>query len=425
MSGYQLSSRAAAAQARWSARSLERKDVSIVRNGLPAGAQDGDNFTHNKITVAEYNDSGAGSAVLGLATTWACVNFIAGTIASLPLTIYRSGPGGVPIEDKKHRLYWLLHTSPNYDQSAFDFWEYVGASLELHGNAYAEMTVRIDGSISALTPIRPDIVNARRLGTGDIEYSWSDEGKPRVVTQERMLHIRGFGGGPLGGLSPLTVCRRSFQAAASADGAASRLFANGVLSSGVLTKEGAVLTPTQRAELERNLQEKFVGSANAGRPMLLDGGLKWEALSINPGDAEMLETRKFGVEEICRIFDVPPHLIGHTSGNTTLGSSIGEQTLGFVKFKLRKRLKRIEGALEKQLLTRADRDAGVSIEFNLEGLLRGDSKGRADFYHIMKQFMTKNEIRALEGLPPIEGGDVLMAQMQDVPLKDAITGARE
>jgi HK97 family phage portal protein len=181
------------------------------------------------------------------------------------------------------------------------------------------------------------------------------------------------------------------------------------------------LNKEQRPELERLLQEKFVGAVNSGRPMLLDNGVKWEQLSISPEDAQMLESRRFSVEEICRVFDVPPHLIGHTEGNTQLGSSIGEQTLGFLKFKLRKRLKRIEGALEKQLLTRADRVAGVSIEFNVEGLLRGDSTGRAQYYDIMKQFMTKNEIRALEGLAPVDGGDVLMAQMQDMPLSAALS----
>ncbi|CAH0355322.1 phage portal protein [Sphingobium sp. CECT 9361] len=424
MTGYRLSAGAAAAEARY-AQSMERKDVTVFRGGQPAGAHDRDNFVTNRITVAEHNDSGTSKNVLGLSTTWACVNFIAGTIASLPLTVYRNGPGGVPVEDKQHPLYWLLHTSPNYDQSAFDFWEFMAASIELQGNAYAEISARNGGYITALTPIRPDIINARRLASGDIEYKWTDDGRQRTVTQEQMLHIRGFGGSPLGGLSPLTVCRQAFTAAASADSAAARVFANGVLSSGILTKEGGTLTKEQRADLELLLQEKFIGSANAGRPMLLDGGLKWEALSIDPGDAQMLESRKFGVEEICRIFDVPPHLVGHTEGNTTLGSSIKEQTLGFVKFKLRKRLKRIEGALEKQLLTRADRDAGVSIEFNIEGFLRGDSEGRATFYNIMKQFMTKNEIRAIEGLPPIAGGDVLMAQMQDVPLQDVIAGTKE
>ena len=413
MSGYTLSARAAAVEKRWS-RPAERKDITFAPSRMPAGAQDEDNFRTNKITVAEHNDRGGG--VLGLATTWACVNFIAGTIASLPLTIYRKGAGGVPVEATDHPLYRLLHSRPNFDQSAFDFWEFMAASIELHGNAFAEKTMGTGGRLISLTPVRPDIMNVRRLASGDIEYSWSEDGKPRVVTQDRMLHVRGFGGSPLGGLSPLAVCRKAFSAAASVEDAASKIFANGVMSSGILTKEGTPLRPEQRAELERLLQEKYIGAVNAGRPMLLDGGLSWQALSIDPGDAEMLESRKFGVEEICRIFDVPPHLVGHTEGNTQLGSSIKEQTQGFIKFKMRKRLKRIESAVEMQLLTRADIEAGVSIEFNIEGFLRGDSQGRAEFYDKMKPFMTINQVRALEGWEPVAGGDQIYRQMQDEPL---------
>ena len=158
---------------------------------------------------------------------------------------------------------------------------------------------------------------------------------------------------------------------------------------------------------------------NAGRPMLLDGGLKWEQLSIDPHDAEMLESRRFSVEDICRVFEVDPHLVGQMQGNTTLGSSITEQTL-----KMRKRLKRIEGALSKQLLTRADRAQGVAIRFNLEAFLRADSPGRSAFYTsaLAAGWMTINEVRALEGLAPVPGGDVPRMQMQNVPITEAGRG---
>jgi HK97 family phage portal protein len=188
------------------------------------------------------------------------------------------------------------------------------------------------------------------------------------------------------------------------------------------------LDKAQRDELESKLQEKFVGAMNAGRPMLLDGGLKWEQLSIDPHDAEMLESRRFSVEDICRVFEVDPHLVGQTQGNTALGSSITEQTLSVLKFKMRKRLKRIEGALTKQLLTRADRAQGVAIRFNLEAFLRADSPGRSTFYTsaLAAGWMTINEVRALEGLPPVPGGDVPRLQMQNVPITEAgrdVTGA--
>lgn len=391
--------------------------------GIPIGGQDGDNFRSNLITTERHADGQAATdgSALGLSATWACVNFWAGNIAGLPISVYRKGPLGIAVEDRGHPLFWLLHDSPNYDQSAYDFWEYMCACLELYGNAYAEIEKRADGFIVSLTPVRPDIVTVRRLGTGDLEYRWTIDGTLHISRQESVLHIRGFGGGPLGGLSPLQVCRNSFGSAVATDRAAKSMFANGARPSGVLATD-KTLTTEQRALAEKLLQEKYVGAANAGRPMLLDNGVQWTQLALSPDDAQMLESRQFSVEEICRVFEVDPHLVGHTSGNTQLGSSIVDQTLSLLKFKMRKRLKRIEGALEKQLLSRADRQAGVSIEFNVEAFLRADSEGRARYYHIMKQFMTKNEIRALEGLPPVEGGDVMFAQMQDVPLSQAITG---
>lgn len=198
------------------------------------------------------------------------------------------------------------------------------------------------------------------------------------------------------------------------------MFENGVQTTGVLSSD-KVFTAEQRKQAEALLQEKFVGSVNAGRPMLLDNGLKWEQISINPEDAQMLETRRFGVEEICRIFGVPPHMIGHTENSTSWGTGLEQQTLGFQKFTLRKRLERIEQALQKQLLSRADRQNGITIEFNVEGLLRGDSAARSNFYQSALQngWMTINEVRALENMPPVTGGDTPRMQMQNVPITQA------
>ncbi|MDG2512444.1 phage portal protein [Sphingobium yanoikuyae] len=417
MSGYKLSARAAATEARWRGVAVDRKSAGYTSREL--SITDPNGWLPDRFTAGERVSP---VTVIGMSATWACVNFWAGNIASLPLVIYRRGPSGVPVEDRSHWLYALLHHSPNFDQSAFDFWEFIAASIELHGNAFAHIRRSGGGRITSLIPVPPQLMAVRRLDNGDIEYSWTQDNSYHRVTQESVLHIRGPLGGPLGGLSPITACAATFGQALASDRAAGELFANGVRPSGVMTKEGVPLNKEQRQELEKLLQEKFMGSMNAGRPMLIDGGLKWEQLSISPKDAELIDSRKLSALQICQIFDVDPHLVGMTEGNTTLGSSITDQTNSVMKFKLRKRLKRIEAAIEKQLLTPADLAAGISIEFNVEGFLRADSKGRADYYEIMKQFMTRNEIRALEGLPPVEGGDVLMIQMQDVPLRDAISG---
>ncbi len=358
-------------------------------------------------------------SVLGLSAAWACVNLLAGTIASLPLMVYRTKEDGSREVAANHPLYRLLHDSPNYDQTAVDYWEFKAASVELWGNAYSRK-VRENDRIVALEPIQPDIVNARRLQNGSIEYRWSQEGKSYVLTDNDVLHIRGFGGNPLGGMSTLTFGRNAFGLATAIDRTAGKTFQNGMRPSGVLSVKD-YLKPEQRAQIENALAEKFLGTINAGRPFIAEGGMTWSQLTINPEDAQMLESRAFSVEEICRFFGVPPHMVGHTEKTTSWGTGLEQQTLGFQKFTLRRRLKRIEQALEKQLLTPADRVNGITIEFSLEGLLRGDSQGRATFYKEMTGIgaMTINEVRALENLPPVEGGNVPRMQMQNVPITEA------
>lgn len=358
-------------------------------------------------------------SVLSLSAVWACVNLLAGTIASLPLMVYRTDAKGERTVARDHKLYRVLHDSPNFDQTAVDFWEFVCASIELWGNAYARIE-RSGGNITGLHPIAPSLVSVRRLSSGTIEYRWTEDGRAYVETDRTVLHIRGFGGNPLGGMSTLHFGRNSFSLARAIDRSAGGMFKNGLRPSGVLTFE-KWLSPEQRALSEEKLTEKFLGAMNAGRPLILEGGTKWEQLTITPEDAQMLESRGFSIEEICRFFGVPPHMVGHTDKATSWGTGLEQQTLGFQKFTLRRRLKRIEQALEKQLLTPLDRAAGLTIEFNLEGLLRGDSESRAAFYQsgLANGWMTINEVRALENLPAVQGGEVPRMQMQNVPITEA------
>jgi HK97 family phage portal protein len=403
------------------------KDIVPWRGGL-ASTENGNNFVTNQVTVADYRDArlSGGSAAVGLSATWACIQLIAGTIASLPLMVYRTDAQGVRRVAKDHPLYFVLHDSPNYDQTAVDFWEFMAASIELQGNAYALMERRSTGVLNALHPIRPDLVKARRREDGGIEYEWTEDGRRNVKRGEDVLHIRGPLGNPLSGVSTLTACQGVFTDALAAESAASAMFRNGVNPSGILsTADGVRLTKEQRDQLETLLQEKYVGSIRNGRPMLLDNGLKWSQLTINPHDAQMLESRKFSGEQVCRIFGVPPAMVGFGDKSSNWGTGKEVDVLGFQKFTLRKRLKRIEQAVLKQLVPLAERRAqGLTIEFNFEGLLRGDTESRYNAYEraIRMGIATRNECRALENLPPIEGGDVVTVQMQDIPLAQAING---
>lgn len=396
-----------------------RKAQTVIRN-LTIREPDG------WISDGQMSDAGesvTGETALALSAVWACVNLIAGTCASLPLMVYRTGRDGTREPAKDHPIYRVVHDSPNYDQTAVDFWEFGFASIELWGNQYARIE-RSAGQVRGLHPIAPNLVSVRRLSTGELEYRWTEDGRSYVETDQSILHIRGFGGGPLGGLSTLHFGRNTFGLARAIDRSAGAMFRNGLRPSGVLSMD-KVLTDEQREPVEARLAKKFAGAMNAGRPMVLEGGMKWVPLTINPEDAQMLESRAFSVEEICRYFGMPPVMIGHTSKSSSWPSSVEAQGLLLQKFVIRRRLKRVEQALEKQLLTPADRAAGITIEFNLEGLLRGDSEGRSKFYQTMTQIgaMTINEVRALENLPPVEGGDVPRMQMQNTPITEAGTPA--
>lgn len=339
-----------------------------------ASRQDGRNFRTNTVSLAEYQDSGLAhsGAVMGLSTAWACVRLVSGAISSLPLMAYEATPAG-RIAATRHPLYRLLHHRPNTDQTAVNFWQFMSASVELHGNAYSEIVRAPDGRTIALKPpFAPELVRPRRTRFGAIEYELTGTDR-RTIPQDSMLHVRGFGGDPLGGLSTIAYGRNTFGLATALERSSAAIFRNGVRMSGVVQTD-MVLTPEQRINAERLINDELAGADNAGRARLFDNGMKWQQLTINPDDAQMLESRAFSVEEVCRFFSVPPHMIGHKAGENNWG--IEQLSISFVQFTLRERLKNIESTLEEQLLSPQERSAGMRIEFNLEGLLRGDSAAR-------------------------------------------------
>ena len=369
-------------------------------------------------TEAERNEVPVTEAsALSLSAVWGCVNLLSGTIGSLPIELHK-GSGDTQKKAKDHPLYRILHDSPNFDQTSLDFWEYVVASIELRGNFFARVD-RTAGIVSALFPIY-DLVNVR-LEDGEVRYAWSELGQSYDLPASQMLHIRGFGGHPLGGMSTLAFARQTFGLALNLNAASHETFKNGLRPSGTLSFE-KFLTGEQRDIIETKLVEKFAGAMRAGRPMVLEGGTTWQQIALNPEDAQMLESRGFSIEEICRFFGVPPFMIGHTEKTTSWGTGLEQQTLGFLKFTLRRRLRRIEQAVNKQLLTPRDRTNGLKSRFDLDSLLRGDSTGRATFYEsgLRNGWMTINEVRAKENLPPVEGGDVPRMQMQNVPITQAV-----
>jgi len=351
---------------------------------------------------------------LALSAAYACVRLIAGTYASLPVTVTSSSGGNddVRVPAKEHPLYGLLQDSPNIEDTSYDFFELGGASLELKGNMLA-VKDRTGDRVTSLLPIPWDETVVRRQSDGSLEYQWRGETYPA----EDVLHVRGFGGNALGGLSTIQVASAAFGLAKATNKAASSTFRNGIRSQVVLGADRD-LTTEQMEETRSLVEERYSGAVNSGRPLILNGGWKATPLTINPEDAQLLESRGFSVQEICRFFGVPPILVGHSEKQSAWGTGIEQIMLGFLKFTMRPRFVRMEQALQKQLLTPADRAKGIKIEFNVEGLLRASSKERAEFYAsaVQNGWMTRNEVRRKENMPPIPGGDVATVQMQEVPL---------
>lgn len=353
---------------------------------------------------------------LSLSAVWACVNLLSGLQASMPLHFYRPRRDGSRETCNDHPVAMLLRDSPNAEQSAFEFWQFMTAVLELRGNAYAIQHRNGLGGLVALEPVEVPVHVTRAVG-GGLQYEFTQAGQSYKLGSADVLHIRGFMPTLLGGLSTLEYARHTFGAAIAAERTVGETFRNGLRPSGVLAfKEW--LSPDNRVVAETALVDKFAGAQNAGRPMVTEGGVEWKPLAITPVDAEMLASRVFGVEEICRFYGTPPFLIGHTQKTTSFGAGVEQQMLGFTKTGLTPRLRRVEGAIVRRLLSPAERAGGMISEYAMEGLLRGDSKARAEFYRVMIMIgaMTVNEVRALENMPPVPGGDVPRVQMQNVPL---------
>ncbi len=356
------------------------------------------------------NDTGIDGA-LQIATVWACIRLISETIGTLPMLVYRRRPDGGKDVAADHPLYELLHDAPNAYMTALEFWEGVATSLCTHGNAYAEK-MYLGTRLVAIEPIAADSVeiirrNGRRL------YRISEDGKKqREVDEARIFHVRGFGVGGDYGLSPIAYARYTLFGARAADRASAKLFASGNRQQGVLEMD-QTLDKDQRTQVRENIIQPFI----EGKTLVLEAGMKFKPTTLTPEDAQMLGSRSFQIEEICRWFRVPPFMVGHTEKSTSWGTGLEQQQIGFLIFALEPYLERIEQSIRRSLIAPPERK-DIAAEFKVEKLLRTDSAARATFYSQMvtNGIMTRNEARGLENLPPKEGADELTAQAQNVPV---------
>lgn len=346
-----------------------------------------------------------------------CVSILANTVASLPLVVYRrTADGKEPWP--AHPAYKLLHDTPNDRMTSMTFRELLMVSLLLDGNGYAPIRWAGNGYPTEIVISLPERTEVFLTESGRLAYRITDEsGGQSVVTASNMIHVPGIGFDGLKGMSVISaVARQSVGLALAMDGSLSRLHANGARPSGAVEAEAA-LSADAFKRLKAQFDALYSGVANAGKTVFLDKGMKFNPIQINPVDAQTLESRRFQVTDIARIFGVPPHMIGETDKATSWGTGIEQMTIGFVQYSLRPWLVRIEQELNRKLFGRE-----FFCEFNLDGLLRGDSKTRAEFYAsgIQNGWIKPNEARKLENLPPEPGtGDKLYANGTLQPLEVA------
>ncbi|OCJ44084.1 phage portal protein [Serratia sp. 14-2641] len=349
-----------------------------------------------------------------LSAVWACIRLLSESISTLPLKVYSREADGSRTLAQAHPAYQVLCRRPNMEMTPSRFMLLVVASICLRGNAFVEKKM-IGRKLVALDPLLPQNMVVKRLPTGRLEYTYTEDGAKRVIPVDRMMHIRGFGLDGVCGMMPLSTGRDVIGAAMAVDEAAAKIFENGLQSTGFLSSKTALNTE-QRERLRKSLQS-FIGSKNAGKLMVLENELSYQNVTMNPEAAQLLESRAFSIEEVCRWFRVPPFMVGHVTKQSSWASSVEGMNLIFLTNTLRPLLVNIEQEIARCLL---DGDEDYFAEFSVEGLLRADSVGRSAYYTTALQngWMSRNDVRKLENMPPIPGGEIYTVQLNLTPLED-------
>lgn len=358
---------------------------------------------------------------------YACVRLLAESIAGLPLHVYKyEGQGKVKVPG--HPLYTLLHDVPNSEMTSFTWRETSMAHILLWGNLYSQIIRDRAGRVVGLYPLQPSRMTVNRDKNLKVYYTYTlfQDDNPNMKNKksvdlpaEQVLHIPGLGYDGLVGYSPIAMAKTAIGMCLATENFGSSFFQNGARLGGVLEHPGTLKDPEK---VRAAWQAAYGGSGNTGKVAVLEEGLKYQQIAIPPEDAQYLQTRKFQINEIARIFRVPPHMIGDLEKATF--SNIEEQSLEFVKYTLNPWVVRWEQGLSKALLTEEERRQGYFIKFNIDGLMRGDYKSRMDGYAVGRQngWLSTNDIREMENMNPIpaeDGGDLYLVNGNMARLPDA------
>ena len=361
-----------------------------------------------------------------MTAVYSCVRILSEAVAGLPLHFYKYTDNGGKEKATDHPLYFLLHDEPNPEMTSFVFRETLMTHLLLWGNAYSQIIRNGKGEVIALYPLMPDRMTVDRDEKGQLYYSYltgnddapTMKGSTVNLSPSDVLHIPGLGFDGLVGYSPIAMAKNAIGMAIACEEYGAKFFANGAQPSGVLEHPGTLKDPSRVRE---SWQSTFGGSHNANKVAVLEEGMKYTPISISPEQAQFLETRKFQINEIARIFRVPPHMVGDLEKSSF--SNIEQQSLEFVKYTLDPWVSRWEQSMARSLLTPEEKKQ-YFVKFNVDGLLRGDYQSRMNGYAVGRQngWMSANDIRELENLDRIPeelGGDLYLINGNMTKLADA------
>ncbi len=362
-----------------------------------------------------------------ITAVYSCVRILAETVAGLPLHVYKYNDSGGKEKYLQHPLYKLLHDEPNPEMTSFSFRETLMTHLLLWGNAYSQIIRNARGEVIALYPLMPNKMTVDRDKNGRLFYLYqrSTEDAPTLgkdnmvyLDPSDVLHIPGLGFDGLVGYSPIAMAKNAVGLSMATEEYGAKFFANGATPGGVLEHPGTIKDPQK---IKESWNAAYQGSANSHRVAVLEEGMKYQQIGVPPEQAQFLETRKFQINEIARIFRIPPHMLADLEKSSF--SNIEQQSLEFVKYTLDPWVVRWEQTMCRSLLRESEKPT-VFIKFNVDGLLRGDYASRMNGYATARQngWMSANDIRELENLDriPVElGGDLYLINGAMTKLQDA------
>ncbi len=397
------------------------RDKPKVKNSL------GSNIFNSIFNSSSSGKSVSQTSALSVTAVYSCVRILSEAIAGLPLHTYKCRSNGGKEKAIDHPLYFILHDEPNPEMTSFVFRETMMSHLLLWGNAYAQILRNGKGDVIALYPLAPNRMTVDRASNGRIYYTYStsDDDNPKLKSKgqvylkaEDVLHIPGLGFDGLVGYSPIAMARNAIGMAMACEEYGAKFFANGASPSGVLEHPSTIKNPDKLRESWNSL---FKGSSNSHQIAVLEEGLKYQPISISPNEAQFLETRKFQINEIARIFRIPPHMIGDLEKSSF--SNIEQQSLEFVKYTLDPWVTRWEQSICRRLFKDSEK-AEYFVKFNVDGLLRGDYQSRMNGYATGRQngWLSANDIRELENMNQIPdelGGNLYLVNGSMTKLEDA------